>query len=80
MGGDYCYISSQIYFRKAGQKVGLVGTISNMIGDRKIPPKFTTPESLKLQKLLREMADENVDSVIMEVSSHSLALGRVEGL
>ena len=64
---------------KAGQKVGLIGTISNMIGDRKIPSKFTTPESLELQKLLREMADENVDSVVMEVSSHSLALGRVEG-
>lgn len=64
---------------KAGQKVGLIGTISNMIGDRKMPSKFTTPESLELQKLLREMADENVDSVVMEVSSHSLALGRVEG-
>ncbi|MFY9176453.1 MAG: UDP-N-acetylmuramoyl-L-alanyl-D-glutamate--2,6-diaminopimelate ligase [Caldicoprobacterales bacterium] len=64
---------------KAGQKVGLIGTISNMIGDRKIPSKFTTPESLELQKLLRDMADEDVDSVVMEVSSHSLALGRVEG-
>ena len=64
---------------KAGQKVGLIGTISNMIGDRKMPSKFTTPESLELQKLLREMADENVDSVVMEVSSHSLVLGRVEG-
>ena len=64
---------------KAGHKVGLIGTISNMIGDRKMPSKFTTPESLELQKLLREMADENVDSVVMEVSSHSLALGRVEG-
>lgn len=64
---------------KAGHKVGVIGTISNMIGNRKIPSKYTTPESLELQKLLREMADENVDSVIMEVSSHSLALGRVEG-
>ena len=64
---------------KAGQKVGLIGTITNMVGDRKIPSKHTTPESLDLQKLLRDMANERVDSIVMEVSSHSLSLGRVEG-
>ena len=62
-----------------GQRVGLIGTITNMIGDRKIPSAHTTPESLDLQRLLREMADENADSIVMEVSSHSLSLGRVEG-
>ncbi|HZJ82351.1 MAG TPA: UDP-N-acetylmuramoyl-L-alanyl-D-glutamate--2,6-diaminopimelate ligase [Clostridia bacterium] len=64
---------------KAGHKVGLMGTISNMIGDKKIPSRFTTPESLDLQKTLRDMADEGVDSIVMEVSSHALSLGRVEG-
>ena len=61
-----------------GEKIGLIGTISNMIGDKIIPSRFTTPESLDLQKLLRDMRDEKVDSMIMEVSSHSLSLGRVE--
>lgn len=65
---------------KVGHKVGLIGTITNMVGDRKIPSKHTTPESLDLQGLLRDMADEEVDTIVMEVSSHSLSLGRVEGL
>lgn len=64
---------------KSGQKVGLIGTITNMVGDREIPSQYTTPESLDLQKLLRDMADEDVDSIVMEVSSHSLSLDRVEG-
>ncbi|HZJ57378.1 MAG TPA: UDP-N-acetylmuramoyl-L-alanyl-D-glutamate--2,6-diaminopimelate ligase [Clostridia bacterium] len=65
---------------KVGQRVGLIGTITNMVGDRKIPSKHTTPESLDLQGILRDMADEDVDSIVMEVSSHSLSLGRVEGI
>ncbi len=64
---------------KAGKKVGLVGTIANMIGDKSIEATRTTPESSDLQKLFREMADEKCDVVVMEVSSHSLALDRVLG-
>ena len=63
-----------------GEKIGLIGTISNMIGDKIIPSRFTTPESLDLQKLLRDMRDEKADSMIMEVSSHSLSLGRVKAV
>jgi len=63
----------------AGHKVGLIGTITNMIGDKKIPAEHTTPESLDLQKLFRDMVNEGVDSIVMEVSSHSLALERVAG-
>ena len=64
---------------KAGKKVGLIGTIANMIGDKSVEASRTTPESCDLQKLFREMADEKCDVVVMEVSSHSLALDRVLG-
>lgn len=63
-----------------GSMVGLVGTNGNMIGDRVIPSERTTPESLELQKLFREMADAGCDHVVMEVSSHSLVLNRVDGI
>jgi len=63
-----------------GAVVGLIGTNRNMIGDRELPAERTTPESLDLQKLLREMADAGCTHVIMEVSSHSLVLHRVAGL
>lgn len=64
---------------KAGKKVGLIGTIANYIGDLEIEAQRTTPESIDLQKLFRQMADAKVDTVVMEVSSHSLALDRVYG-
>ncbi len=64
---------------RAGKKVGLIGTIANYIGDEELPSQRTTPESIDLQKLFRQMADAKVDVVIMEVSSHSLALDRVLG-
>ena len=61
-------------------KVGLIGTIENQIGSRIVPTERTTPESYELQKLLREMADSGCRYVVMEVSSHSLALDRVAGI
>lgn len=60
-----------------GQKVGLIGTNQNMIGDTVIPSHHTTPDSLELMRLFDQMAEEKVDVVVMEVSSHSLALDRV---
>ena len=65
---------------QAGKKVGLIGTISNYIGDKCIEAERTTPESLDLQRMFREMADNKVDVAVMEVSSHSLALDRVWGI
>ncbi len=62
---------------KAGQLVGLIGTNQNMIGETVIPAKHTTPDSLELMRLFNRMAEEGVDTVVMEVSSHSLALDRV---
>ncbi|MEG1560014.1 MAG: UDP-N-acetylmuramoyl-L-alanyl-D-glutamate--2,6-diaminopimelate ligase [Clostridia bacterium] len=67
-------------FEHAGKKVGLIGTIKNMIGSKIIATERTTPESVELQELLRRMADEDVDIVVMEVSSHSLVQGRVHGV
>ncbi|AIS52712.1 UDP-N-acetylmuramoyl-L-alanyl-D-glutamate--2,6-diaminopimelate ligase MurE [Thermoanaerobacter kivui] len=59
-------------------KVGLVGTIQNMIGDEVIPSVHTTPESLDLQELFSVMVNKGAKYVVMEVSSHSLALNRVD--
>ena len=64
----------------AGQKVGLIGTITNMIGEERIHTDRTTPESVDLHRLLKRMRDEGVDTVVMEVSSHSLKLERVAGI
>jgi len=60
-------------------KVGIIGTIENYIGDKVLKSERTTPESLDLQKLFYNMVNENIDDVVMEVSSHSLALNRVAG-
>ncbi|TEB18003.1 UDP-N-acetylmuramoyl-L-alanyl-D-glutamate--L-lysine ligase [Pelotomaculum sp. FP] len=64
---------------EAGRKTGLVGTIHNRIGARKLVVSHTTPESTDLQELLHEMATEQVSDCVMEVSSHALALHRVDG-
>lgn len=65
---------------KEGHKVGLVGTISNHIGNIIIPSERTTPESLELYKLFNEMVERKCEYCVMEVSSHSLALDRVYGI
>ena len=65
---------------KAGYKVGLIGTIANYIGEECLGESSrTTPESLELQGLFYKMAKAKVDYVVMEVSSQSLKLSRVEG-
>lgn len=63
-----------------GQKTGLIGTIAYHIGDTVIPASHTTPESLELNQLLANMADEGCTSVSMEVSSHALDQSRVHGI
>lgn len=64
----------------AGYKVGIVGTIANYIGSKKLHTERTTPESLELQKLFKDMVDDGVQYCVMEVSSHSLYLDRVYGV
>ncbi len=66
--------------RVTGARVGLIGTIQNMIGQEVVPTERTTPESFALQGLLARMAAAGCRYVIMEVSSHALALDRVGGI
>ncbi len=63
-----------------GAKVGLVGTISNWIGDEELPTERTTPESYDLQELFYKMVQAGCTHAVMEVSSHALALDRVAGV
>ena len=64
----------------AGIKSGLMGTVSYRIGDREVEASRTTPEAPEVQGFLREMLDEACGACVMEVSSHALALRRVDGL
>ena len=61
-------------------KVGLIGTNANIIGDEVLHTEHTTPDAYELQKLLRRMVDAGCTHAVMEVSSHSLVLHRVEGI
>ena len=63
----------------AGYKVGLIGTIETIIGDKVTPASNTTPESYVVQQSFREMVDAGCDAVVMEVSSQGLMLHRTEG-
>ena len=65
---------------KAGKKVGLIGTVATYINRKNMGDSDrTTPESLELQKLFSKMVEEKVEYVVMEVSSQSLKLHRVDG-
>ncbi len=74
------YLLKHVLETALGAKVGLVGTIQNMIGDEVIHTERTTPESYDLQALFRRMLDAGCTHVIMEVSSHALSLHRVGGV
>ena len=63
-----------------GQRTGLIGTVQYRIGAEVISAGQTTPEAVELQSLLRRMVNAGVTAVAMEVSSHGLALSRVDGI
>lgn len=63
----------------SGKKTGLIGTMYTKIGNEILETKNTTPESLTLQKTFKQMVDSHVEAAVMEVSSHALDLGRVQG-
>jgi UDP-N-acetylmuramoyl-L-alanyl-D-glutamate--2,6-diaminopimelate ligase len=65
---------------RAGRKVSLIGTIAYLVGEEKLAAANTTPESLDLQQMFSRMLEVGTDSVVMEVSSHALALKRVIGV
>ncbi|WTP79165.1 UDP-N-acetylmuramoyl-L-alanyl-D-glutamate--2,6-diaminopimelate ligase [Streptomyces sp. NBC_00178] len=65
--------------RGAGRSTGLIGTVEMRIGDERIKSERTTPEATDLQALFAVMRERGVEAVAMEVSSHALVLGRVDG-
>ncbi len=70
----------QVLEKTMGAKVGLIGTMANMVGDEVIPTERTTPESFELQGLFARMRDAGCTHVVMEVSSHAVTLERIGGV
>ena len=70
----------QVLEKTLGAKVGLIGTMANMVGDEVIPTERTTPESFELQGLFARMRDAGCTHVVMEVSSHAVTLERIGGV
>ncbi len=66
--------------RAADRVVGLIGTVGIRIAGEDLPSALTTPEAPDLQALLALMVEQGTDTVVMEVSSHALRLGRVDGV
>ena len=64
---------------KTVRSTGLIGTVEMRIGDERIKSERTTPEATDLQALFAVMRERGVEAVAMEVSSHALVLGRVDG-
>lgn len=67
-------------YKKAGHKTGLLSTVKNLIDDQEYKATHTTPDSLTINKYLRQMADAGVEFCFMEVSSHGIHQKRTEGL
>ncbi|MCK5381929.1 MAG: UDP-N-acetylmuramoyl-L-alanyl-D-glutamate--2,6-diaminopimelate ligase [Candidatus Latescibacteria bacterium] len=67
-------------FERAGLRTGLIGTLGYLVGTERLDAPFTTPESVELHRTLLEMARAGQEAVMMEVSSHALALDRVYGV
>lgn len=67
-------------FQKAGRPSGLISTIRILISDAEYPATHTTPDSITINKMLRQMVDQGVDYCFMEVSSHGIDQGRTAGL
>ena len=63
-----------------GHKVGLIGTIEALIGEKSVPANNTTPESYTIHQYFAEMLEAGCDSVVMEVSSQGLMLHRTAGI
>ena len=66
--------------REAGRTTGLIGTVETRLGDLVVDSVRTTPEAPDLHAMLAAAVELGVDAVVMEVSSHALAMGRVGGV
>ena len=67
-------------FEAAGLMCGRIGTVGYRIGRKEIDAERTTPEAPELQSMLRDMVAQGCGACVMEVSSHALALRRVDSL
>lgn len=74
------YLLKQVLEEVLQTKVGLIGTNQNLIGSQVLPAGRTTPDAYELQELLTQMREAGCTHVVMEVSSHALALRRTAGL
>lgn len=74
------YLLKAVLEQMPGTKAGLIGTIKNIIGKTVLPAHRTTPDAYELYELLARMKAEGCTHVVMEVSSHALALDRTTGL
>ena len=70
----------QAIFEAAGIRCGLMGTVTYRIGDRELAATRTTPEAPDVQGFMRQMVDAGCGACVMEVSSHALAMRRVDGI
>ena len=75
-------VASLLYqlFKKAGFKVGLLSTVKIMVDNKEYKATHTTPDSLTINKYLKEMNTQGVEYCFMEVSSHGIHQNRTEGL
>lgn len=67
-------------FTAMGYKVGLISTVVYRIGEQRIESTHTTPDAIRLNKMMREMVDAGCEYCFMEVSSHAAAQHRIKGL
>ena len=67
-------------FTRAGSTTGVIGTTGHHAGGQRIPSERTTPEAVEVHALLAYMRERGVDTVVMEVSSHAMSFGRVNGI
>jgi len=67
-------------FTQLGYKCGLISTVQNMVGETVIPATHTTPDAISLNKIFKQMTDENCTHVFMEVSSHAIHQHRITGV
>lgn len=67
-------------FRKLNYDTGLISTVQNQINEKVVPATHTTPNPIALNKLLKNMVDEECEFAFMEVSSHSVVQHRIAGL
>lgn len=67
-------------FQKLGYKVGLISTVVYRIGEKEIKSTHTTPNAIRLNELFAQMVEEEVEFCFMEVSSHAIHQGRIQGI